>query len=172
MEYFVLALIILVGLYLLILITNLIFVWAFTSIMKKHARTLAIILNAHYDNIARLVSMLEEKKLEADKEVLKAYYAFKMEDIKQIGSPAYLKAKNDLAFIRDSLLNSCDQFKEMKDDEEYLQIKESLNELSMNYRSCVIMYNADVLGYNYWIRFLPCRYIFLMFKTKTKDLII
>ena len=60
---------------------------------------------------------------------------------------------------------------ELNSDMEFVQNKNNVNELDVQYRNNVIMYNADVLGYNYWIRFLPCRFIFQMFKIKKKEII-
>ena len=175
MEVYQIILIVLasiLGLYLLIVITDIIFVGSFSSIMKKHKKTLTIILNANHDAISQLINLLNEKNIPISEEILEKYNSFDLKDFKQIGGPSYTKTKKDLSYLRDSLIALCSSKEEIKNDEDFLEIKGSLEELSLNYRSCVIMYNADVLGYNYWIRFLPCRFIFLMFKVKKKDLII
>ncbi len=175
MEVYQIILIVLasiLGLYLLLLIINMIFVGSFSSIMKKHKKTLTIILNANHDAITQLINLLNEKNIPISDEILEKYRGFDLKDFKQIGGPSYTETKNNLSYLRDSLITQCSSNDELKDNEDFLEIKGSLDELSLNYRSCVIMYNADVLGYNYWIRFLPCRFIFLMFEVKKKDLII
>ena len=79
--------------------------------------------------------------------------------------------KKKLSYINNELTASCEENEEVKNNDEYILIKENIKQLDSVYRSNVIMYNADVLGYNYWIRFLPFRYLWLLFRLKLKDFI-
>ena len=47
----------------------------------------------------------------------------------------------------------------------------NVEEAEKLYRQHVVLYNADVLGYNFWISFFLTRYIYKILKRKTKDII-
>ena len=81
------------------------------------------------------------------------------------------KSKNTLSYLRDELMFAANQHPELKDDFEFNQVKKNINDTDIQYRSTVAMYNADVLGYNYWINFLPAKYIKHIFKLKEKQMI-
>ena len=56
------------------------------------------------------------------------------------------------------------QHPDLTNDPEFVQVKNNIIESDSIYRNNVTMYNADVLGYNYWIRFFPCKFIFKLFR--------
>ena len=56
-------------------------------------------------------------------------------------------------------------------DAEFELISGNVEEAEKLYRQHVVLYNADVLGYNFWISFFPTRFIYKILKFKTKDII-
>ncbi len=171
-ELIVLASILgILGAYLLLFIINLIFVGVFSFIMKKHNRGIAINLSSLYDSLNYLLSLLKEHNVENIEELEQKLVSLNVKSFEDQNSQECQNSKKELTYIRTSLIAIAEQNKEVVNDERYISLKETIDQLMTVYRSDVIMYNADVLGYNYWIRFLPFRYVFLLFKVKTKDII-
>ena len=159
---------IILGLYLLTILVDVIFVLSFSSIMKKHDNAIKILINSKNDILRRIKERLEENNVYIDEELKNRISAISFHKNLQLESEGFTSMKNELSFVEGKLLSYA---QEMKDDEMIIRLKSDLVQLNMAYRSNVIMYNADVLGYNYWIRFLPTRYIYLILKTKDKNLI-
>jgi hypothetical protein len=64
-----------------------------------------------------------------------------------------------------------EQNKKLAADSEYISLKKPLVEVDDDYRKAVANYNADVLGYNYWIRVLPWRWVAKLSHFHSKDVI-
>ena len=85
--------------------------------------------------------------------------------------PACLEARNDLTYLRNELVMLTNSSEALSKNLELKRAKDAIVEMDANYRTLVAMYNADVLGYNYWINFLPAKYIKYIFKLKEKQII-
>jgi hypothetical protein len=85
--------------------------------------------------------------------------------------PACLEARNDLTYLRNELVLLTNSTENLSKNLELKRAKDAIIEMDANYRTLVAMYNADVLGYNYWINFLPTKYIKYIFKLKEKQII-
>ena len=136
--------------------------------MKKHDNAIRILIRSRIDTLNNLKKALVEKGLPLEKDPqtdvtslsLKRSLAFENEEFVSIKSALSLAESKILSYITPDMEDEC-----------IIRLKEDLNQLNNAYRSNVIMYNADVLGYNYWIKFLPTRYIYLIFRKKEKGLI-
>ena len=158
------------GFYFLLLVVDLIFVFTFNSYTKRHGKSLILVLTAIYDNEKAIINLLNDYKIKVDDKTLLVYNKINLDNLKNIGSVPYQETKSELSYVRENLFAIIEENKEFKELEECKQIKDALDQLLLTYRSYVIMYNADVLGFNYWVRFLPWRYLFLLFKVKLKDI--
>ena len=158
----------LVGLYLLVVLVDVIFVLSFSSIMKKHDNAIRILIRSRIDTLNKIKMALVKKglPLENDPQTdvtslsLKRSLAFENEEFVSIKNALSLAEAKILSYVTPDM-----------EDENLITLKGDLDQLNTAYRSNVIMYNADVLGYNYWIKFLPTRYIYLIFRKKEKGLI-
>ena len=157
--------------YLLILIVDISFVASFSSIMKHHAHDLTVILTNKKDNLVKLADFLAAKGVKLDKKKVDILNSF---DIKRIeshdGENAKL-ARKELTSLNEYFLSVCDAGDFSDKHGEYQKIVENINELEKVYRDHLMMYNADVLGYNFWIAFWPTRFIYLILKFKRKETI-
>lgn len=157
--------------YLLILIVDISFVGSFSSIMKHHAHDLTVILTNKKDNLVKLADFLTAKGVKLDKKKVDNLNSF---DIKRIeihdGEDAKL-AREELTSLNDYFLSVCETGDILDKHGEYQRIVENINELEKVYRDHLMMYNADVLGYNFWIAFLPTCYIYKILKFKRKETI-
>ena len=172
MQPWLIAIIVIAGLYVLLLITNTIFVISFYIIMNKHNRAIKIILKSKLDSLKELIKQMTNNwGIEIKNENMHLLD----ESERMLDEKDFIKncdeIKKNLSYINNELTILCDENESINNCDEYILIKENIKQLDSVYRSNVIMYNADVLGYNYWIRFLPFRYLWLLFRLKIKDLI-
>ena len=161
----------LAGLWVLLLIVDLIFVGSYLTIFKKHKKAMTVILYAKLENLKKLISIMKQSGVDVDNRINALLSDIGDKDFEEPGSETFEKNKNTLSYAKDELMFAINQNKELISNPELLQAKNNVNESDVIYRNNVTMYNADVLGYNYWIRFLPCRFVFLMFRVKKKQLL-
>ena len=162
---------ILAGLWLLLLIVDLIFVGSYLTIFRKHKKAMTVILYAKLENLKKLISIMKQSGVDADNRIVMLLNDIGDKDFAEPGSEIFEKSKNTLSYAKDELMFVINQNKDLLNNQELVQAKNNVVESDGIYRNNVTMYNADVLGYNYWIRFLPCRFVFLIFRVKKKQLI-
>lgn len=172
MPPWLIVLIIVLGVYVLIIITNVIFVLSFYTIMKKHEKAIRIILKSKHDSLSNLVKLMKSSwNLIVDEESIHLLD----ETSKELKNKDFIltcdETKKKLSYIKTNLTSVCDEVEEVKNNDDYILIVENVDQLDSVYRSNVIMHNADVLGYNYWVRFLPFRYFWLLIRIKQKGFI-
>ena len=73
--------------------------------------------------------------------------------------------------LRDEAMFIASKNSFLEKHDEFRIAKRNVLESDNVYRINIAMYNADVLGYNYWIGFLPTRYIYKILKVKRKEII-
>ncbi len=160
-----------VGLWILLLIVDLIFVGFFKSIFKKHKKAMTVILYSKLENMEKLFAILKQSGIKIDERLTKMLSEINVEDFQEPNMDKFEKSKNTLSYLKDEIMFIANQNPELNSNPDFIQAKNNVLESDAIYRSNVVMYNADVLGYNYWIRFLPCRFVFKMFKVKKKQII-
>lgn len=156
-------------LYLLVLIVGVTFVWSFASIMSHHSHDLTVILTNKRDNLIKLMGLLTSSGIKLDKKKNDALRNFDLKRIEKHDGEDARNARDELTSLSDYLLGIASDNQASLNQEEYQQITANIYELEKVYRHHVMMYNADVLGYNFWINFLPTRFIFKILKFKRKD---
>lgn len=160
-----------VALWILLLIVNLIFVGSYNAIFKKHKKALTVILYTKLENMKKIFSILHQSGINIDKRLTDMLNDIKVQDFSEPSSENFDKSKNSLSYLKDEVMFIANQNPDLNSSLDFVQAKNNVLDSDAKYRSNVVMYNADVLGYNYWIRFLPCRFVFKMFKVKKKQII-
>ena len=160
-----------IGLWLLLLVINLIFVGSFNAIFKRHKKAIVVILYTKLENMKKLLSILNQSGVKHDAKISNTLYNINSNDFNEPGSEEFDKSKKALSYVKDEIMFITNENQGLNQDPEFIAYRNNVNDADTQYRNNVIMYNADVLGYNYWIRFLPCRFIFKMFKVKRKEII-
>ena len=155
--------------YLLIVIVDVSFVASFSSIMKHHAHDLTVILTNKRDNLIKLVGIFSAKGIKLDKKKVESLNNFDLKRIETHDGEDAKLAREELTSLNDYLLSVGDQNDINDDSGEYQRVIENIYELEKVYRHHLMMYNADVLGYNFWIAFFPTRFIYLILKFKSKQ---
>ena len=173
MELFLIILrntaIVIVGIYVLLLIVTISFVWSFSSILSHHNHDLTVILTNKRDNLLKLSTLLTSGGVKLDKKNLDALNNFDLKRIENQDGEDAKAARDELTSLSEYFLMMATTNESVLNKEEYQQTLENINELEKVYRHHLMMYNADVLGYNFWINFFPTRFIFKMFRLKRKD---
>lgn len=157
--------------YLLIVIVDIGFMMSFRSIMKHHDHDLSIILTNKRDNTSKLIPLLTANGVKMDKRIVEALNNFDLTRIAHQDGEDAKNAREELTLMTEYFLGLCRDNDKIYQDEEYLLIENNLTEIDRVYREHVTMYNADVLGYNFWVNFVLTRYIYLIFRVKKKDII-
>ncbi len=159
------------GLWLLLFIVDMVFVGTFLHIFKKHKKGLIVILYNKLENIKRIISSMKQSGVDVNNKLITMANDIGENDFLEPGSQQYNKSRDVLSYLNDELMFLANKHPELNDNIDFVQAKNYVMESDLSYRNSVTMYNADVLGYNYWIRFLPCRFIFKMFRVKKKEII-
>ena len=151
--------------YLLIIILDVSFVVSFSSIMRHHAHDLTVILTNKRDNLIKLMEVLSAQGTKLDKKKVEQLNNFDLKRIETHDGEDARLAREELTSLSDYFLS----IDAKEQNEEYLRSIENINELEKVYRHHLMMYNADVLGYNFWIAFFPTRFIYLILRLKYKE---
>ena len=161
----------LIAIWILLLIVNLIFFGFFNSVFKKHKKAMTVILYSKLENMEKLFAILKQSGIKIDGRLTEMLSEINVEDFQEPNMDKFEKSKNTLSYLKDEIMFIANQNPDLNTNPDFVQAKNNVLESDAIYRSNVVMYNADVLGYNYWIRFLPCRFVFKMFRVKKKQII-
>ena len=165
------AAIVIVALYLLAVIFDIIFVASYSSILSRHEHDLYLTLTNKKDNLDRLLTLLNKNGVKLDKKTIEPLEKFDLKSIEHQDGEEARVAREQLTLISEYLLLTSRSDKKISDSEEFMEINASIDEIEKVYRQHVLLYNADALGYNFWITFVPTAYIYKILKKKKKDII-
>ena len=159
------------GFYIMLIVADLLFVLSFLRTMKKHNKALCVLYTSKLDHIRKFANIFNEKGIKTSNEFTSILDSLRSEVFKNQDDPKCTEAKGKLTYLQQEITFLLSKNQTLFDDPAVSLIKNNIEEIDRNLRLNSITYNADVLGYNYWVRFLPCRFIFLLAKTKLKDTI-
>lgn len=157
--------------YLLLVLVDVMFVLSFRALLRKHIVALNVLLQTKYDNLKTLLNVISKYDDNLDPRYLETLNGI---DIKHLAKPHTKEggeARRQLSFLRDELIYEAARNESLKKHEEFLRAKQHIDDLDQIYYVQISTYNADVIGYNYWIRFVPTRYIYKLLRIKKKEII-
>ena len=93
------------------------------------------------------------------------------EDFFEAQTEDFTKATEELSMVEKEIGGILFSSRKLAKNDEVELIRSLLKDINESLKTSTMAYNADVLGYNYWIRFTPCKFIFILFKTKLKKTI-
>lgn len=161
----------LLALYFLLVVIAISFATFFNNSLRKNAKALLVIMATKFDNLKKLNNIIKKYEPNGNEKIDKAIGDI---DINAFNHPDTMTCKqvyNKLTYINNELDFICRRNETLMKHNEVKATKEASNEMESVYRNIIANYNADVLGYNYWVRFLPARWLFKVFKINTKELI-
>ena len=160
-----------VGLYAIFLVIDIIFVVSFRSILSHHDHDLFLILTNKKDNLDKLAALINKHNIKVDKKQADALANFDLNIIEHQDGEEAKNARELLTSISEYFLYVARDNDKVTNDPEFELISGNVDESEKLYRQHVVLYNADVLGYNFWISFFPTRFIYRILKFKAKDII-
>ena len=167
----ILIILILVAVYLLILITNLVFVFSFGKMMRRDNRGIRVALSAKLDILVKSKEIIEANGIKISEKTAHSLKYLDSEDFLEVQKDEFVQAHEELNEAEKEVSNILYSSRKLSGNDEVELLKSLLKDINDSLRTSVMAYNADVLGYNYWVRFGPCLFIFLMFKVKLKKTI-
>jgi hypothetical protein len=72
------------------------------------------------------------------------------------------RVQNELAVLEKRINRYLNDNESLKQGQEYLSLKESLDDLNSNYRLIVATYDNDLVGYDYWRKHPLFRWLFFL----------
>lgn len=158
-------------LYVLGFIVNLAFVATFKRKINEHRKAITIVLTQKKETLLNLVLIMEKSDSKLDPRFFALLQDIDENYFSKIYSIETKKARETLSYVRQELVGKSNKSNDLQKNEEFKLSIASINSLDEQFRVLLASYNADIIGYNYWIAFKPYRYLFLLNKTEKKDLI-
>ena len=155
--------------FILLVIVDVSFVCSFSSIMKHHAHDLTVLLTNKRDNLVHLAELLAKSGVKLEKKKVEALNNFDLKRIEKQDGEDAKTAREELTSLNEYLLSICEENDIKNNDSEVQKVLANIMEIEKVYRHHLMMYNADVLGYNFWISFFPTRFIYIILKFKPKE---
>lgn len=150
---------------------NLAFVNVFLKKFNEHNRALSITLVQKHEMINFLLKLITKSGVEIDSKLIQTLEDIDIKDYDKIGSDKFEAARNSLALLKQELLGISKGIDTLLKNSEYKNIVSSLTMIDDQIRYLIVSYNADVIGYNYWINFRPYVYIFILNGVQKKEII-
>ncbi len=161
------------ALFIIAFITTIFFVAIFTRKIKNTSNTINLLLAQRYEVMMDFIKLAEKKRVKIPaEEKIAISYLERITDFQTLS-----KADRDqrvLSFVHSShnIISICEHSSKLLHDERYSDKLVEFNDIEETYRQKSAQYNADIIGYNYWVN-IPFIKIFLrLFGKKSKDLIV
>ena len=155
--------------YLLIVIIDVTFVISFSSIMKHHAHDLTVILTNKRDDIEKLAEAMTRNGVKLERKKIEKLVNFDTKRLEIRDDDDSKAAREELTSLNEYVLSMFEQKSFKNKEAECQKIVDNIYELEKVYRQHLMMYNADVLGYNFWIEFFPTAFIYIVLRFKKKE---
>ena len=159
------------GIYLLTIIVDMCFLGFFKRTLHKHSKSLSIALNSKFDNVKKLFEIMKKLGVKIDPKFDETLDSIIVFDFAKQYTEECKIGREKLTYLRDEAMHLAKQQKNLEKNNEFNMAKNNVLEMDKVYHTTLACYNADVLGYNYWLKFLPTRWIFKLLKVHEKDLI-
>ena len=162
-----------VSLWLIALIISIIFSLIFHRKIRNNSNAINLLLTQRYEIMVSFIKIAESYRVKIPEEERKSIaYLERISNFQQL-------SKNDrdqrvLSFIHAShnIISLCEHSSKLVKSDEYTNNLIEFNDVEESYRQKSASYNADVIGYNYWISIPTIKFIFHLFGVRKKDLII
>ena len=164
-------LLILVAAYLLLLVVNIVFVISFGNMMRRDNRGIRVSLSAKLDILRKAQEVINANEIKITEKCAHSLRYLDSEDFFEAQLEEFIVATEELSMVEKEISGILFSSRKLANNDEVELIRSLLKDVNESLKTSVMAYNADVLGYNYWIRFTPCKYIFIIFKTKLKKTI-
>ena len=164
----ILVLMIIIGLYLLVLIVNLVFVFSFKKMMVRENKAIRVALSAKLDILIKCQEVITSHDIKISEKTTHSLRYLDSEDFLEAQKEEFTQSTSEMADVEKEIGGILSSSRKLANDDEVALLKSLIKDVNESLKNLYMTYNADVLGYNYWVRFPPCIIFFLMFKVKLK----
>lgn len=162
-----------IALWIIALITTIIFALIFNSKLNKSSKAINLLLAQRREIMTDLITLCKKHKVKVEDNDIKAINLLeRIHDFQVLD-----KVDRDyrvLTFTHSShnILSLCEHSSKIKEDEIYADKLIEFNDIEESYRIKSAQYNADILGYNYWISAFSVKWVYRLFGKRKRDLIV
>lgn len=139
--------------------------------VEKRNHNMNILLMQKYDILILIAKIFKKYNLEIPSEFEEELSPKMDESLKKLTLTERLTVKAYLMKASQTLLYFAESNENVKNDTEFKILKKSLLEIDVNYRKAIALYNADALGFNYWIHFPLLRPVSFIMRFKDKEIV-
>lgn len=163
----------LVGLYILAFIAALLFALHFQKKIQKRSNIINMLISERKDAINQIIKFAEKNDLE-----IKQIHKKNISRLERINDFQKLEKKDrdtrilDFLYSSSTIVSICSTVESINKSDTFQELLLTFNDVEGIYRKNCGIYNSDIVGYNYWVNLLGYRYLFKLFRLKTKDLIV
>ena len=157
--------------YVLGFLINLAFVNVFLRKFNEHNHALSIALMQKYEMLSSLLRLLKKNDVSVPEELIQLFESINIKDFETISNESCLTARNNMSLLKQEIVGICKSNELIVKNGEYKNLVSTLTMVDDQIRYLIVSYNADVIGYNYWINFRPYVYIFILSGVEKKDII-
>ena len=138
----------------LALIIDLLFVGFFSSILKKHAKGMTVVVNAKYENIKKIYSLFEKYEVSVEERILDALKNIDVEALSKHDTLEGENVRNVLSYLKDEANFIANKNKEVLEKQTAKQkAKEDVEEKKEATNSLSSLTQAEILEY-----FMQCQH--------------
>ncbi len=163
----------LLGLFIFALLLALIFVSIFSRKIKNTSIVINLLLSQRYEIMLDFLKFAREAKIKIPVEEKNCItYLERIIDFQTLSKQD--RDQRVLSFVHaaHNIISLCDRSPKLLKDERYNEKLVEFNDIEETYRQKSALYNADIIGYNYWINIPIVKIIFRIFGKHSKDLIV
>lgn len=161
----------LAAIYFLTFLVNIIFVISFHGMMKRDNRGVRVAMSTKLDILKKYESVFASKKIALSEKTKTSLKYLDTEDFLEAQKEEFETSRVEMDNAEIEIMKLVSANKKKFSDQDSVLLESLLMDLNKSLNLTILSYNADVLGYNYWIRFAPYRYIFMLFRAKPKKTI-
>lgn len=166
-----LAVFCLLAVYFLLFITNIIFIFSFKRMISRDSKAVRVALSTKLDVLKNIQVLLEKEGISFSEESAHSLRYLDVEDFVKLDTEDAAKAMEELTSIDTEYKSIISKNNKLTQRNDFVIVNSLLNENNQALKFSLLRYNADVLGYNYWVRFPPFIYIHLLWRLKLKKTI-
>lgn len=152
-------------------IVNLSFIGIFSRKLKEHGKALTILLTQKYENFESLFEIYNKNSIRVKKSIQELFKSIDVKNFEKMDTEESCVDRSNLSLLKQELTSIVKNNKDFQKNEEFQMAIKMMNSIDEQFRTVAAAYNADVIGYNYWIRFKPFKYLFLFNHVAKKEII-
>lgn len=139
------------AMYLLSLIIAYFALKKFAMRIETRKRSIDVLLSQKYDVLVLVARIFKKNHVQMPSDFEDELSPNMEGNLKKLTLTERMTIRSFLMKTTQTILYYAAQNPSISEDNEFLVLKRSLLEIDENYRKAITLYNADAVGYNYWI---------------------